>query len=85
MWQIRPSSMFFFSEVEMIEVRVKDNETLERILKRFKRKVEREGILKEVRRRRHYLKPSEEKRRKRREAEKRRKKKEKRRRQAVSR
>lgn len=42
----------------MARVIVKDGEHIERAIKRFKRKVEQGGILKEVRRREHYLKPS---------------------------
>ena len=42
----------------MSEVRVKEGESLENALKRFKRKTARSGILAEVRRREHYEKPS---------------------------
>lgn len=42
----------------MIKVPVKENENIERALKRFKRKFERTGILKEVRRRQAFTKPS---------------------------
>ncbi len=44
------------------------NEPLERALRRFKKKIEREGILKQLKARKHYEKPSEQKRRKQREA-----------------
>lgn len=50
---------------EMPRVEVKGNESLERALRRFKRKIEREGILKQIKARKHYEKPSERKRRKR--------------------
>jgi len=40
------------------EVRVKENETLESALKRFKRQCARSGVLAEVRKREHYEKPS---------------------------
>ena len=43
----------------MIEVTVRDGEPLERALRRFKKKYERAGILKEVRSKSYYLKPSE--------------------------
>jgi len=46
-------------------VEVGKNEPLERALRRFKRKIEREGILKTLRARKHYEKPSEIKRRRR--------------------
>ncbi len=42
----------------MSEVRIRDNETLESALKRFKRQCERSGVLQEVRKREHYEKPS---------------------------
>ncbi len=42
----------------MSEVRVKDNETLESALKRFKRQCAKAGVLAEVRKREHYEKPS---------------------------
>ena len=41
----------------MTKVVVKEGEPFEKALKRFKKKVEAAGILKEVRRREHYLKP----------------------------
>ncbi len=56
------------------EVSVKDN-NLEKALKRLKRKLERAGLFKEMKRRRHFEKPSERKRRKAQEAERRRRKK----------
>ena len=40
------------------EIRVKENETLESALKRFKRQCARSGVLAEVRKREHYEKPS---------------------------
>jgi len=50
----------------MSKVDVGQNEPLERALRRFKKKIEREGILKTLKARKHYEKPSEIKRRKRR-------------------
>jgi small subunit ribosomal protein S21 len=38
---------------------VRDNETLEDALKRFKRDVSRSGTLAELRKREHFLKPSD--------------------------
>jgi small subunit ribosomal protein S21 len=52
-------------------VEVYDNEPFEKAFKRFKRIVEREGILTEVKRRQFYEKPSEKKKRKERAARKR--------------
>lgn len=42
----------------MIVVDVKENEAIDRALKRFKKKVERVGILKEARQRMAYTKPT---------------------------
>ena len=42
----------------MSEVKVKDNETLDSALRRFKRATQKAGILGEVRKREHYDKPS---------------------------
>ena len=46
----------------MIEIQVRERESLERALRRFKKKWERAGILREVRNRSFYVKPSAEKR-----------------------
>ncbi|MGI6539023.1 MAG: 30S ribosomal protein S21 [Caldicoprobacterales bacterium] len=42
----------------MSEVRVRENESLESALRRFKRQCSRAGVLAEVRKREHYEKPS---------------------------
>lgn len=42
----------------MTLVTIKEGEPAERAIKRFKRKVEAAGVLKEVRKREHYVKPS---------------------------
>ncbi|NLK01573.1 MAG: 30S ribosomal protein S21 [Clostridiaceae bacterium] len=42
----------------MSEIRVKENESLDSALKRFKRQCARSGVLAEVRKREHYEKPS---------------------------
>jgi len=42
----------------MSEIRVKDNESLDSALRRFKRQCARAGVLQEVRKREHYEKPS---------------------------
>ena len=42
----------------MSEVRIRENESLESALKRFKRQCARSDILQEVRKREHYEKPS---------------------------
>lgn len=48
----------------MTEVEVRKDESFESALRRFKRKIEREGVLKEVKERKHYEKPSEKRRKK---------------------
>jgi small subunit ribosomal protein S21 len=50
---------------------VDENEPFEKAFKKFKRLVEKEGILTEVRRRQFYEKPSEKKKRRERQARKR--------------
>ena len=42
----------------MAQVIVRENESLESALKRFKRQCARNGVLQEVRKREHYEKPS---------------------------
>ena len=42
----------------MAEIRVKENETLDSALRRFKRSCQRSGILSEVKKREQYDKPS---------------------------
>ena len=46
----------------MVEIQVRDKESLERALRRFKKKWERAGILRELRSRSFYIKPSDERR-----------------------
>ena len=46
----------------MIIMPVKEGENIERALKKFKRKYERTGVVKELRRRQYFTKPSIEKR-----------------------
>ncbi len=54
----------------MPRVDVLPDEPLEKALRRLKKKVEREGILKTLKTRKHYEKPSERRRRKQRNARK---------------
>ncbi len=42
----------------MSKVRVKENESLENALRRFKKQTARDGVIQEVRKREHYEKPS---------------------------
>lgn len=48
----------------MTEIKLKKGESVEKALRRLKKKLDREGTLKEVRNHRRYEKPSEKKRRK---------------------
>ena len=42
----------------MSQVRIKENESLENALRRFKRQTQEDGVIQEVRKREHYEKPS---------------------------
>lgn len=42
----------------MAEIRIKENESLDSALKRFKRQCAKSGVLSEIRKREHYEKPS---------------------------
>ena len=46
------------------EVRVRENESIESALKRFKKKIQKAGILSEIKRRERYEKPSVKRKRK---------------------
>ncbi len=48
----------------MPKVEIREGESFEAAMRRFKRQIEQEGILREVRDRKHYEKPSERKRKK---------------------
>ena len=48
----------------MTEIRLKKGESVEKALRRLKKRIDREGVLKQVRSRRHFEKPSEKARRK---------------------
>ena len=52
----------------MVEVTVRAGEPLERALRRFKKKWERAGILRDVRQKSYYVKPSDKKRAERKKA-----------------
>ena len=42
----------------MSEIKVRENESIDSALRRFKRQTSRDGVIKEVRKREHYEKPS---------------------------
>lgn len=48
----------------MPTIRVRDNESFEAALRRFKKSIEKEGVLSEVKKREHYEKPSVKKKKK---------------------
>jgi small subunit ribosomal protein S21 len=48
--------------MNLAEVRLQDGESIESVLRRFKRKVQTEDIIKEVKRHSYYLKPGEKRR-----------------------
>ena len=48
----------------MTEIRIKKGEPIDKALRRLKKKLDREGTMRNVRARRHYEKPSEKRRRK---------------------
>ena len=52
-------------------INLRPNEPIERALRRLKKKIEREGTLRQIRARKHYEKPSVKRRRKQKEARKR--------------
>ena len=43
----------------MAEIRIQEDESLESALRRFKRKVQQEDIIKEIKKHSYYLKPGE--------------------------
>ena len=47
-----------FSETAVADIQLDEGDSVERALKQFRRKLQREGLFAELRRRRHYLKPS---------------------------
>ncbi|MGC9364536.1 MAG: 30S ribosomal protein S21 [Fidelibacterota bacterium] len=55
----------------MIQITVRNNEPLEKALRRFKKKFEKAGILKDLKKNAHYMKPSTERRMKQAKARKR--------------
>ena len=52
------------SEFYLTEIKLKKGESVDKALRRLKKKIDREGTLKEVRNHRHFEKPSERRRRK---------------------
>lgn len=48
----------------MSQIKIKENESLDSALKRFKRQTSRDGVIQEARKREHYEKPSVKRKRK---------------------
>jgi small subunit ribosomal protein S21 len=48
----------------VVEVKIRRGEPVDKALRRLKKKLDKEGIMREMRSHRHYEKPSEQKRRK---------------------
>ncbi|RKY27809.1 MAG: 30S ribosomal protein S21 [Planctomycetota bacterium] len=55
----------------MIKIKSRGGESIEQMLKRFKKMCEKEGLIKDVKRKSYYEKPSEQRRRRRRKSAKR--------------
>jgi small subunit ribosomal protein S21 len=53
--------------ITLPKVEIREGESFEAAMRKFKKQIEQDGILKEVRDRKHYQKPSEKKRKKMRE------------------
>ena len=54
--------------LRMIKVKARGNETIDQMLKRFKKMCEKEGLTKDVKRKSYYEKPSERRRRRQRKS-----------------
>ncbi len=52
----------------MVGIKLRENETIEEALKRFKRECERDGVMQEIKRREYYESPSVKRKRKAQEA-----------------
>jgi small subunit ribosomal protein S21 len=57
--------------IAVIKIKSRGNESIDQMLKRFKKLCEKEGLVKDIKRNSYYEKPSERRRRKRRKAVKR--------------
>ena len=64
MGSLNPPNEGISGESRLSEVIIHDEENFERALKRFKKKIEKAGILSDLRKHRHYEKPSERRKRK---------------------
>jgi small subunit ribosomal protein S21 len=69
--QVRSFIEFTVSEVFVVKLRLRERESIQEAVRRFRKLVEHSGIKKEMRRREFYEKPSDKRRRARRRAERR--------------
>jgi small subunit ribosomal protein S21 len=72
LWNDRPGLSFTKGYIRMPLVKVKENESIDKAIRRFKKKCEKEGIIQDIKKSSRYLKPSERKRKKQLKAAKRR-------------
>jgi ribosomal protein S21 len=60
---LKPSSRFFFNYQILyfmsLEVKVRKGEPMERALRRLKKRLDREGIIRDVRAKRYFVKPAQ--------------------------
>lgn len=63
-----PGTSWKENGLRMIKVKARGNETIDQMLKRFKKMCEKEGLTKEVKRKSYYEKPSERRRRRQRKS-----------------
>ncbi len=63
MSKIADFNLFTYSDMP-VEVRIRRGEPMERALRRLKKKLDREGVIRDVRSKRYFEKPSEIRRRK---------------------
>jgi small subunit ribosomal protein S21 len=71
MFVVLPRSGESIKEPWVVRLRLRDNESVQEAVRRFRKLVEHTGVKKEMRRREYFEKPSEQKRRERRRAQRR--------------
>ena len=70
-FDVFPGNGFHEKEEWVVRLRLRDNESVQEAVRRFRKLVEHTGVKKEMRRREYFEKPSEQKRRERRRAQRR--------------
>ena len=60
----RPAAIVETREQHVSEVKIRKGESVDKALRRLKKKMDKEGVMREIRAHRHFEKPSEKKRRK---------------------